>query len=49
MHSLKIVDLCVNKVLLLSLDNQLLKIDQIYAKELEKYNKNIHKQQIKPI
>lgn len=36
-----IVDYCVYKVLASSLDNQLLKIDQIYRSEMDKYNRNI--------
>ena len=36
-----IVDFCVYKVLANSLDNQLLKIDNIYRMEMDKYNKNI--------
>ena len=36
-----IVDYCVYKVLAGSLDNQLLKIDQIYRAEMDKYNRNI--------
>lgn len=36
-----IVDYCVYKVLAGSLDNQLLKIDQIYRSEMDKYNRNI--------
>ena len=36
-----IVDYCVYKVLAGSLDNQLLKIDQIYRTEMDKYNRNI--------
>lgn len=36
-----IVDFCVYKVLANSLDNQLLKIDNIYRIEMDKYNKNI--------
>ncbi|MBR6501996.1 MAG: hypothetical protein IKT42_00985 [Clostridia bacterium] len=36
-----IVDYCVYKVLASSLDNQLLKIDQIYRAEMDKYNRNI--------
>ena len=36
-----IVDFCVYKVLASSLDNQLLKIDQIYRAEMDKYNRNI--------
>lgn len=36
-----IVDLCVYRVLAGSLDNQLLKIDQIYRAEMDKYNRNI--------
>lgn len=36
-----IVDFCVYKVLANSLDNQLLKIDQIYRNEMDRYNRNI--------
>jgi len=36
-----IVDYCVHKVLANSLDNQLLKIDQIYRTEIDKYNRDI--------
>lgn len=36
-----IVDYCVYKVLASSLDTQLLKIDQIYRTEMDKYNRNI--------
>jgi len=36
-----IVDFCVHKVLSNSLDNQLLKIDQIYRTEIDKYNRDI--------
>ena len=36
-----IVDYCVYKVLASSLDTQLLKIDQIYRAEMDKYNRNI--------
>lgn len=36
-----IVDYCVYRVLAGSLDNQLLKIDQIYHTEMDKYNRNV--------